>query len=116
MTRFRVTSVDHAPDDLYEQVPFDGVLLRKISGPDRPDYWLAELSKPLRWSDSNEDRLITHLVLVSRYTGQTITPGFGKLVVGISFVTDQSALGDDTLDFNKCIYSAIGVAEEVGKE
>jgi hypothetical protein len=116
MSRFRITSVDYAPDDLYEQVPFDGVLLRKIAGPDRPDYWLAELSEPLKWSHDGEFRVITHLVLASRYVGQTITPDFGRLIIGISFVTDQSVLDDELLNFDKCFYSAIGVAEKLDAE
>ena len=116
MSRFRITSVDYAPDELYEQVPFDGVLLRKISGPDRPDYWLAELLEPLTWSHDGENREVSHVVLASRYVGQTITPDFGKLVVGISFVTDQSVLDEEPLDFDKCVYSAIGVAEKLGAE
>jgi len=116
MSRFRITSVDYAPGDLYEQVPIDGVLLRQIPGPDRPDYWLAELSDPLKWSHDGKEHVITHVVLASRYVGQTISPGFGKLVIGMSFVTDQSVLNDDTLDFKKCFYSAIGVAKEIDDE
>ena len=113
MSRFRITSVDYAPEDLYEQLPLDVSLLRQIAGPDRPDYWLAELAKSLRWSHGSKDHVITHLVLASRYVGQTISPNFGKLVIGISFVTDQSVLDDEKLDFDKCFYSAIGVAEKV---
>lgn len=38
MTHFRITSVNYAPDDHYEQAPFDGVLPREIAGPDQPGY------------------------------------------------------------------------------
>ena len=37
-THFRIISVDYEPEDLVAQVPFDGVLLRKIAGPDGRDY------------------------------------------------------------------------------
>ena len=51
-THFRIISVDYEPEDLAAQVPFDGVLLRKIAGPDGPDYCWAELTKPLAWDDN----------------------------------------------------------------
>jgi hypothetical protein len=72
--RFRVTSVDYEPEDLAAQVPFEGTLLRKIPGPDRPDYWLAELARPLAWHDNGTPRTVTHVVLATRYEGQTIEP------------------------------------------
>ena len=108
---FRVISVDYEPEDLAAQVPFDGVLLRKIAGPDRPDYWLAELTKPLAWDDNGVARTVTNLVLSARYEGQTIEPGFQRLVVGLAYVTDDTLLSDSELEFAKCRYVAIGGAE-----
>jgi hypothetical protein len=108
--QFRITSVDYAPDDLYPQVPFSGRLLRKIAGPDRPDYWLAELESPLSWNNSGRSQSITHLVLSSRYEGQTITPSLHNLLVGVAYVVDPSVLTADQLDLSKCRYIAIGVA------
>jgi hypothetical protein len=107
---FRVTSVDYEPADLAGQVPFDGTLLRSIAGPDRPDYWLAELVKPLAWDDNGHTRMISHIVLAARYEGQTIERGFQRLTVGIAYVTDPSLLSDAKLDFAKCSYVAIGQA------
>jgi hypothetical protein len=110
-TRFRITSVDYEPEDLSAQVPFDGVLLRKLADPDRPDYWLAELLKPLEWNDDGVARRVAHLVLAARYERETIQPGFQRLMVGLAYVTDDTLLSDSQLAFAKCRYVAIGVAE-----
>ena len=111
--RFRVISVDSAPEDLYGQVPFTAKLLRKVAGPDKPDYWLAELDKSLSWVDAGESRQVTHVVVATRYEGQTITEDFTRLIVGLAYVTDPSALSDADLSFAKCRYVAIGEMEAV---
>ena len=111
--RFRVTSVDYEPADLAAQVPFEGTLLRAIPGPDRPDYWLAQLAKPLVWDDNGRKQSISHLILSARYEGQTIQRGFPRLTIGIAYVTDSSLLSDAKLDFAKCRYVAIGEAEGI---
>lgn len=112
-TRLRVTSVDSAPEDLYSQVPFTAALLRKVAGPDKPDYWLAELEQPLTWLDSGASRQVTHIVVAARYEGQTITETFSRLTIGLAYVTDPSALTDIDLSFSKCRYVAIGEMEAV---
>jgi hypothetical protein len=109
--RIRMTSVDSAPEDLYAQVPFKAKLLRKVAGPDRPDYWLAELEQPLSWVDTGSTRKVTHIVVASRYEGQSITESFTRLVVGLAYVTDTSVLDDTNLSFAKCRYVAIGEIE-----
>ncbi len=113
VARLRITSVDSAPEDLYGQVPFTAKLLRKVAGPDKPDYWLAELENPLSWIDAGALRQITHIVLASRYEGQTITEDFTRLIVGLAYVTDTSVLSDADLTFTKCRYVATGEMEAV---
>ena len=105
---FRITSVDYAPDDLPAQVPIEGTLLRRIPGPDRPDYWLAQLLEPVSWIDNGVGRSVTHLILAARYEGQTIREESEELVVGIAYVVDSSLLEDMRIDFAKCRYVAIG--------
>lgn len=108
---FRISDVDYAPEDLPEQTPFMATLIRQIPGKDRPDYWLAKLRKPLQWKVSTSRcRQVTHLVVCSRYEGTTITEQMNELVVGIAYVTDDSLLEDESLDFEKCQYVAIGTA------
>ena len=77
---------------------------------------MAELTKPLAWDDNGVARTVTHLVLGARYEGQTIEPGFQRLVVGLAYVTDDTLLSDSELEFAKCRYVAIGVAEGARKD
>jgi hypothetical protein len=106
--RFRLTDVDSGPDDLYDQVPCEGVLIRQIAGPDRPDYWIARLTVPLRWSDDGTARVVDHLVLVARLAGQSIGSSVDPLAVGIAYVVDDTLLTAPTLTFDTVRYVAIG--------
>lgn len=111
LRRFSLTSVDHAPEDLYAQVPCDGALVRRMAGRDRADYWLARLDRPVRWRDEAAERVVDHLVLAARYAGQTIDAPFDDLVVGIAFVVDPTLVDDATMTMAKTRYVAIGVIQ-----
>jgi hypothetical protein len=114
--KFRISGVDYAPNELYDQVPFEAFLIRCIPGPDRPDYWLAELASPLSWINHGTQVSITHLILSSRYQGEQIRRGARQLAVGIAFVTDQSVLLDKELKFRKGAYVAIGIMDDITGE
>ncbi len=105
-----IESVDHAPDDLYAQIPVRARLLREIPGRDRPDYWLAELSTPLSWTTDGATRTIRHLVLKARWKGTSIGPG-AALPVGIFYVIDDSLLESATFESAQAEYVAIGFAK-----
>jgi hypothetical protein len=107
-----ISSVDYAPEALYEQTPIVVDLVRQIPGDDRPDYWLGEVQRPIRYIKDNHERSITHLILAARWAGTQISPGAEQLPVGIAFVTDSSLLEDTKLDFKKCDYVAIGISSE----
>ena len=107
----KVTSVDQAPDELYGQTPFAARVLRQIPGPDRPDYLLAELARPLTWLRDGTPVLVRHLVLCARWVGGVVSPGSTHLPINIAYVVDSSVLTDAKLDFAKCHYSAIGTAD-----
>jgi hypothetical protein len=107
-----ITSVDYAPEDLYDQVPILVDLIRELPGPDRPDYWLGSLRTPLRWLVENRAREITHLVVAARWGGTRIGAGVQDLPIGIAYVTDPSVLHDTQLALAKCAYVAIGLASE----
>jgi hypothetical protein len=118
---FLIDSVDHAPDDLYGQIPLRGRLLRTIAKHDRPDvfrtasgdYWLAELSTPLSWSRDGVTRTIRHLVLAARWEGTSIRPG-ATLPVGIAYVVNDSLLSSESFEFTQAEYVAIGMAKVSG--
>lgn len=109
--QFLMGSLDQAPKDLYEQAPFEFTLLRRLKGPDRPDYWLAEVRSPLRWQDDDTHRTITHLVLAARIVGETIENRSRDLVVGIAFVIDPTLATDAELVFTKVRYVAVGIMQ-----
>lgn len=108
-----ISSVDHAPEDLYDQAPLRVELMRQIPGPDRPDYWLGSLVEPVSWLGGPDGlHEVSHVVLAARWQGTSIGPGSTHLPVGIAYVTDTSVLEDEALDFAKCRYVAIGIADD----
>jgi len=107
----KVTSVDYAPAELHEQTPFTARVLRQIPGPDRPDYLLAELIQPLIWQHDSTETPVSHLVLCARWVGGVIAPGATHIPVNVAYVVDPSVLNDAKLDFTKCHYISIGVAD-----
>ena len=105
-----VTSVDHAPEELHRQVPFVVELKRQLPGPDRPDYWLGQLVRPLTWIDQNHEKQITHVIVAARWHGTQIGENFENLPIGLAYVIDATQLNDQVVDFAKCTYIAIGMA------
>ena|ERR1700730_1958608 len=107
-----ISSIDYAPEDLYEQAPIVAELIRELPGDDRPDYWLAKTQRPIKWIKDSVERHITHLVLAASWNGTKIQSGVEHLPVGIAYVTNRSLLDDIHLDFAKCAYVAVGVASD----
>jgi hypothetical protein len=117
--KLKVTSVDYEPSELKDQVPFKVKLLRllpgphrPVHGPHRPDYWLGELLKPLFWMNGNQRVQIDHVVLWARWQDTQIAPFIRYLPIGIAYVIDPTQITDETVNFDKCKYVAIGVAHE----
>jgi len=108
-----VTSVDYAPEDLYDQTPFNVSLLRQLPGTDRPDYWLGELEVPLNWLNENQPETVSHIILAARWAGTQIEPHVENLPINIAYVTNSAQLEESSVDFAKSIFMAIGIATEV---
>jgi len=110
-----ISSVDHAPDDLYDQLPLRARLLRPLSGSDRKGRtcWLAELATPISWTRDGAAREINHLVVAARWEGTSIEPG-AEIPVNISYVTNDAILSADALDLSHTEYVAIGMAKISG--
>lgn len=99
----------HKSDD----VPLTITIVRRIPGPDRPDYWLGKLHQPLRWvSETAEEYEVTHLVVAGQWAEPELAPGVVRLPVGIAYVIDESLLDDEVLDVEKIRYVATGVADD----
>lgn len=114
------------PHDLAGQLPLEGELLYPIPGPDRPDYCLVLLRRPLTFrlpADVDPSRFapefLSHLpdggvvatvpllVIAARYQGTQIAPDLKDLWVNVAYVTDNSVAQDAQLDFSKVHYAAI---------
>ena len=111
--RVRVTKIDDGPLELSGQTPFEVEIVRCIPGPDRPDYWLGRLEQPLTWNQEESQRTVTYVLLAAKLVGMHVRPGMRNVPVGIAYVTDESLLQDKDLQFSKCAYVAVGIAEDV---
>jgi hypothetical protein len=110
-----IRSVDHAPDDLDDQLPIRARLVRMLDGKDRRGrtYWLAELVTPISWSKDGVTRTISHLLIAARWVGTAIEPGV-KIPVNINYVTNDALLSSEVLDLQHTEYVAIGMAKISG--
>ncbi len=107
--RFSIINADTAPDDLEPQLPIDITLIRSMCGADRSDYWLAKAEKTILWNAQS----IQYLIVAGRFVGRPIQRGAGKIALNVAYVIDESLLQDEKLDFQKCAYVAICMAEEL---
>jgi hypothetical protein len=129
--RVSITRFDTAPRELEWQLPLDGELYRLIPGPDRPDYSLLVLERPLHFypapgfdvgrvddEQKVDDRkgrpmVRVHALLVcARFVGQQLQPGMRDLAVNIAYVIDNSLARDAVVDFSKIEVAAIGFLSE----
>ena len=115
------------PTELTSQLPLRGELAGVIPGPDRPDYCLVVLDRPIEFEppeDFDRDRIrqsaidqmaldlddglpIGTLVVAARQTGTQISPTMVDLVVNNAYVLDESVLTDELLEFDKVHFAAI---------
>lgn len=126
-----VTSFDQAPVELTWQTPVNGELYRLVPGPDRPDYSVMVLERPIHFYPPetfdtgrvpDERRVpdrkgrpmvrVDALVVCSRFVGQQLHPGMKDLPVNIAYVIDEGVLTEPSLDFAKIEYAAIGLVTE----
>jgi hypothetical protein len=109
-----ITHIECASEDVPDQAPLVVDLIRIIPGDDRPDYWLGSLRSPIRWLVDTHIRHVTHVIVAARWQGTVIAAGAEDLPIGIAYVTDLSILNDASLNFKKCAYVAIGIANVMG--
>lgn len=126
-----ITSFDQAPIELTWQLPVNGELYRLMPGPDRPDYSVMVLERPVHFYPAEgfdrervpADRRVPDrkgrpmvrvdaLVVCSRFVGQQLQPGMKDLPVNVAYVIDDAVLRDPVLDFAKIEYAAIGFLTE----
>ncbi|MDN5797670.1 MAG: hypothetical protein L0H79_18255 [Intrasporangium sp.] len=132
-----VTSFEQAPTELTWQLPVVGELYRLMAGPDRSDYSVMVLERPIHFYPPEGfdvervpgDRRVPDrrgrpmvrvraLVVCSRFVGQQLHPGMRDLAVNIAYVIDERVLSDQSLDLSTIEYAATGLLSEgrVGTE
>ncbi|WP_353510119.1 hypothetical protein [Intrasporangium sp.] len=118
---------DLAAEELTWQLPVNGELYRLVPGPDRPDYSLMLLRRPLhfypiegfdlervdpeqRISDRKGRPMVrVHaLVVCARFVGQQLRPGMADLPVHLAYVIDNSLARDERIDFAKIEFAGAG--------
>lgn len=114
--RVLITLDEYPPEELYDQTPFEAVLLREIPG---LGCWVASLPKPLRLSRGGTETSVSQLILEPRGVGIKIDGGMRNMPVprhfplDISYVVDESVWANAWFDFTKCEYLARGVASDI---
>lgn len=127
-----VDSVETGSDELALQLPVRAQVLRRLPGPDRPDYSLAGLRSPLRLrstthllveagvalagldpatttvhDDGSVVALVYGLVLAPRTAGVRLATAQGPVAVATALVLDTSQMTDRTVRFEKVFYAAV---------
>lgn len=113
----------HAIPELQSQLPLSGRLARQIPGPDRSDYFLVVLQKPLRyhpqpdfdWSRSQQEfssqygtgdfLWIYAMIVCSLAVGTQLHRGMKRFPIQLALVIDNTVGRDETLVFEKCDYA-----------
>lgn len=103
-----IDSITKGPEELMLQIPVILTLEKQMAGKDRPDYFLGKLNKPIYWKDKEVD--IDYVIICSKKKNDPVSKNMKDCLIAIAFVTDQSLLEQDKLDFRKCEYLADGKA------
>lgn len=130
-----ITGLESAPPELEWQLPLNGELYKLLPGPDRPDYSVMVLERPLHFypgesfdlgrleeDQRTEDRRgrpmvrVHALLLCARFVGQQLHPGMSDLAVNLAYVIDNSLARDEVVDFAKIEFAAVGSISEGHRE
>jgi hypothetical protein len=111
--RLSIDSFDCAFVEIEKAAPIQVLLLRQLPGRDRSDYWLGQLEIPLQVPISGEPQTVTYVIVASRWVGHPIRPGILGVPINLAFVLDESQVDEETVNFSKSRFVAIGSADEV---
>ena len=143
MARFVLEDVDYDQSggglpvvvpELQRQLPVAARLARRIPGPDRDDYFIGRLERPLRYHPSPEfdwARTQTEfigndgagqfvwvyaVVVCSLFAGTQVHARMKSFPVRPALVIDNTLGQDATLAFHKCDYVAPGFISDLAEE
>jgi len=108
--QLRIQAIDTGPEDLQPQLPVMITLVRRLTGPDNPNYWLAKPERPIFFGKEK----INYFIVGAMWKDVRLQQGVGKDVgIFVAYVTDESLLEDRTMDFTKARDVARCIADEV---
>lgn len=126
-----ISRFDGAAPELSWQLPVNGELYRLLPGPDRPDYSLVVLRRPLHFyppvgfdlgrvdaAQRVPDRKgrpmvrVQALIVCARFVGEQLHSQMADLPVHVAFVVDNSLARDERLDLAKVAYAGSGFISE----
>jgi len=103
---FEIVNFDSASEELQNKLPILATIIDRKGSPDGGEYYLAKLLKPIE----SENRVISYLIVGGRMVGQGISPAMNNLGINIAYVTNNDLVSEETMDFSKAEFIAIGFA------
>lgn len=106
--------------ELQGQLPLTAKLARRIPGPDRDDYFMALLERPIKyhpsaqfdWTRPQSEFIATDaegrfiwiyaVIMASLMAGTQVHAGMKGFPVRVAYVIDNTVGRDDQLEFSKC--------------
>ncbi|MBS9533015.1 hypothetical protein KIH27_05360 [Mycobacterium sp. M1] len=124
---FRFHDMDTGPAELAGQLPRNATYMGFRPGPDRPDYCIFMLEKPLQWilpAGFDESRFapdgmvrtvpefgrvasVPSVLAFTRLVGDRIDPSARKLPVGLAYILNWNLGQEAVVDFDKVHYAAV---------
>jgi hypothetical protein len=120
-----------AVEELRQQLPVTARLCRQIAGPDRPDYALAVLERPIKYHPTDEfdwgrcqsgflgedvtGRFLSipAVIIASLMAGTQMHAGMKEFPVRLAYVIDNTLGHDERLDFAKCDYISYAMIDDL---
>jgi hypothetical protein len=88
--------------------PMRVALVRRLASSDGAQYWLARPPAAFAFSSRNgRSHHVSYVIVSPGWLGQSFEPGFDGRV-NLAYVTDNSQVSDEAIDFEKGEYVAYG--------
>ena len=130
MPSFVITHLDLGPEELADLLPVRATVVRVMPGSDRPDYLLCRPDSVISFrppSGFDMERVqpalraqdapyplagVRFLVICTRFVGEAFRVGMTDLAVNIAYVIDESLAEDESIDFGKLEFAAVGFIDD----
>jgi hypothetical protein len=83
-------------------------LIRHLKSQDGAEYWLGKPEQAIFYPRASGPITINYVVVSPGWVGCSLKIGFTDKRINLAYVVDPSQVGEDSIDFAKCDYVAIG--------